>query len=781
MAGEREMSATFAPLTRILCTLAAPLLLFLLLTAQAAHAEVLQAPFRARPFPLGDGRVACAPASGGWSVEWGGRAVRPPSDEEAVGRAVELQVAPNAAACATASKTVTLVTTGRWPTFDAASIVFLPDDGRLEATGSGLQGVKVVWRSGTNDGVDVCLDPKREGRSERCAWAVGPGTPADAASSSLAWLPSGARPGEDAVFIDAFGDRASRQTFTLTPARLIITRVVPTDATVDLGTGQGEVPLVHPEAVGSAECAPLACEMSDGKLLVRGASSLVKNVDIKLRFRPHVFLLRNEALESQTTVRLPVLHCPMWIVSGQPVRNNDDAKVIVKLEGACARDLGEVRFLHEQTPLKVLRVVSGQDATFVLLRLGDFDDDSLTITALRGPPDEIALAVAHISTRSTPQVRATLSLPDFPNLSFIPTNREARVHISPAGEHQHFTLLPIEGVYSVRYEKGQALVRATPMAAGLTALRFGLRSEDLPGALGEVDLAVLSDPLQRGTGEANVPAPLETEVLGPKPLIEVLCGGDTVPLERLKPGVTAHLSFSLRDTCRVVFHRERLPPELGSQKINFEIDVLRADGSPRGEARVSEVITLRSGSGPRAAWIRGVSNPFDRIIVRVSHVADENHYIGASEIKTGAPAAQWSAVLGTGRARLYATTAIPTGLYRFGDKEHSGVLQLNFGVISRLTWLDAEGHEGFLGAEAGVLVFGLANSQSETGRSLTQVGGVIGLGVSVPIANRSSVTQASINLHAWLEADITRASDSGSRYGFIFGPSISIGNVGLNL
>jgi hypothetical protein len=167
--------------------------------------------------------------------------------------------------------------------------------------------------------------------------------------------------------------------------------------------------------------------------------------------------------------------------------------------------------------------------------------------------------------------------------------------------------------------------------------------------------------------------------------------------------------------------------------------------------------------------------------VRVSHEADEAHYMGAEELRTGAPAAQWSAILGAGRARLYGTTAIPTGLYRFGAKDYSGLLSLNFGVISRLTWLDEEGQEGFLGLEAGVLVIGLANSVSQTGQSLTQVGVVAGLGVAVPIANRSAATQASINLHAWFEADLTRDESKGSRYAFIFGPSISIGNVGTNL
>jgi hypothetical protein len=304
----------------------------------------------------------------------------------------------------------------------------------------------------------------------------------------------------------------------------------------------------------------------------------------------------------------------------------------------------------------------------------------------------------------------------------------------------------------------------------------------LPTGLRDADLAVIYDPLQRGTGEANIPAPIDVGPTPRPPLIEVMCGGGAVPLERLVPGVTAHLSFSLRDTCRVVFHRERLSAEYGTQKIKFEIDVLRADGSMRGDAKVSEIITLRAGHEPRFAFVRGITDPFDRLIVRVSHVADENHYIGASELRMGAPQAQWSAILGTGRFRLYGTTTIPTGLYRFGDRKYSGVLSLNFGVLSRLTWLDSEGREGFLGAEMGLMVIGLAGSQSETGESLTQVGGVAGLGVSVPIANRNSITQASINVHAWLEVDLSRkVDDPSSRYAFIFGPSITIGNVGVNL
>jgi hypothetical protein len=59
------------------------------------------------------------------------------------------------------------------------------------------------------------------------------------------------------------------------------------------------------------------------------------------------------------------------------------------------------------------------------------------------------------------------------------------------------------------------------------------------------------------------------------------------------------------------------------------------------------------------------------------------------------------------------------------------------------------------------------------------VGAVAGLGLAIPIANPGAPTQASINLHGWFEQRITGSgNEAGSEQAFIFGPSISIGNVG---
>jgi hypothetical protein len=764
-----------------LARIAALVSLLSLSLAASARAEVVQAPISGKALFLGDARVLCEAPSGGWIGDAAGRSVRPPRASEAVGQAVEVKVAADPAACASAPQTVSLLATERWPAFDPGSVVFAPDEGRLELRGRRLRGMQVAWKNAAAGGADVCRAPVPEGDGERCTFAVARGASADRAATSLSFTPAGGRSGPDVATFDADGRRVSPDELALVPARVELTRLLPPDAAIDMATGQGEVPLVHPEVVTSAECRPLQCDMVNGKLLVRGAASLVNAVEIELRFSPNVVFVQGDARESRPRVRLAVLHCPMSIASGPPFRNNDEAKLVVRLAGACTRDLAALRFAVGSLALKTLASVEHEGASYVLLRLGRVGDESLTVTALRGEPEAIALAVAHSETRDAPAVRASLELGGYSNLDFIPSNRPARVHVSSAGEHARFALLPIEGVYVASTDaQGATFVRGDRNAAGLTSLRFGVRARGLPGDLDDADLAVVSDPLQRGIREANVPVPISNWVERANPLIEMRCGVGR-NMKRVLPGLTAHIPFDERDSCRVIFHRERLPPEYGTQKLKFEIEVVRPDGGARGEAHVLEVLTLRAGKEPRQAWVRGVMGRFDRVIVRVSHEADEQHYIDASEIRTGAPAAQWSAILGTGRARLYGTTAIPTGLYRLSSDDYSGVLSLNFGVLSRLTWLDSEGHEGFLGLEAGILVMGLANSTSSTGQSLTQVGAVIGLGLAVPIANLSAATQASINLHAWYEYDLTRDSDDDEgRHAIIFGPSISIGNVGLD-
>jgi hypothetical protein len=81
------------------------------------------------------------------------------------------------------------------------------------------------------------------------------------------------------------------------------------------------------------------------------------------------------------------------------------------------------------------------------------------------------------------------------------------------------------------------------------------------------------------------------------------------------------------------------------------------------------------------------------------------------------------------------------------------------------------------------MAMGLA---SEKDRQLNIVSG---LGVSVPLGNAGQPSQAAINIHAWVGYRLGEQEgelDDGSLvelnpWSFIFGPSVTIGNVGTYL
>jgi hypothetical protein len=775
----KAMSPWRAGARLLLLVISACLLLWL--CPRLAGAETLQAPIGAKAISLGSTRVACGAPGGGWLFDDKTQSLLPPTNPAAIGSMVELRVAASLAACGASQATIKLVATGPWPTIDPSSIVFVPDQASLEARGRGLSGVGVAWRSSSASGLDVCQNPKLEPSAEHCIWTVGHNMSA-LPGAGLVWVPPGGRTGPDVVSFDARGRQTPADAFVLSPARVNLASLLPPDAAIDLSTRRGEVPIAHPESIAAVDCGEVRCELSRDKLIVRALSSNVNSFDVKFKLLPGVFVAKGLGFETTPVARLAVLHCPMSVASGQPLRGVENVRVVIRLEGRCAAELPSLLFFSGGIPLDVLSTQSDATGAEALLRVGVTDALSLSVTAVHKDAPGVTVAVARVDSAPIPPVSETLEIEGHPNLSFIPNNRPAVVHARGLPGHARLVPLSVPGVYTVLASGSDFTITGDPNASGQANLRFGYRDTSLSGDFANADLAVLSSPIQRSIHEANITAPFGASAMGPKPLAELVCGPGPAGSVRVMPGAPAHLPFDLRDSCRVIFHRERLTRELGTQKLTLDVEVVDADGASRGDARVSSSIVLRPGSEPLFAWIQGIKRPFDRVIVRLSHSADEAHYVNALEIQTGVPEVKWAAVLGTGRARLYATTAIPTGLYRFGDARHSGVLTLNFGILSRLTWLDADGHEGFLGLEAGIMAIGLSNDTGDTGKSLTQVGAVCGLGISVPIANRAAPTQASINLHGWFEERISSTgADPGQRAAFIFGPSISIGNVGTNL
>jgi hypothetical protein len=658
------------------------------------------------------------------------------------------------------------------PELDPGKVAFYPDQGRVEIVGANLAGLRLRWQTDKGSGTDSCAEPILAGKRQSCSFAVPRDLPADVRFS---WAPP-AGPPMAAMEGGAFAP--------LKPARVVVDRLFSaTTNAVDLSGGVGRIPLVHPEAIAEVDCAQARCELAETAIEARAVSAAATGLTVHVHLAPHYFVLRNDTPDNTFSQTLAVLHCPADVVSGPPLRRTDSASLLVRLGGRCGGDPRGLRWTANGEAATIVQTAPERDSVLVLLSVGDIEDATLTVTAARPEADGAVVAVAHTPTRPAPAVHATLEIPGHGSVDFLPTNRDALVHVAPVGGHARLVVLPEEGAYRVSSDGNGARVRGEEGAGGFVALRFGYRVDGLPPPFAATDLAILSDSLQRPIHEASVPAPVGPSALGSDPLVELLCTDEHGKAQRIVPGKQTSIPFSRRDGCRVVIHRERFKPEDGTQDLTVDVDVTKVDDSPRSDAHVSERMVLRPSPEPRIFWIRGVKGQFDRVTVRVAHVADDARYLDARESRTSLPAAQWTLIVGEGRLRFYATAAIPTGLFHITAP--SGILTLNFGALSRLTWLDREGHEGLIGLELGAMGVGLA-STPDFPPTLAVLGGV---GVSIPIGNRGEPTQAAVNLHAWvayeLRNDYTYPSGTStltaSHWSFLFGPSITIGNIGTNL
>ena len=192
-------------------------------------------------------------------------------------------------------------------------------------------------------------------------------------------------------------------------------------------------------------------------------------------------------------------------------------------------------------------------------------------------------------------------------------------------------------------------------------------------------------------------------------------------------------------------------------------------------------MVLRPGGELRVIPLKGGTKEFDHIVIRVSHAIDENHYTLGPLLTDGLPAAQWSLTIQGGWARVYGTISIPAGLYRV--TKPAGQLTLNFGVLSRIVTLDHKGKESLLGLELGLMGMGLLQPADQTPFPPT-LGAVGGLGLRLPLGGGD----AAISVHLWAvyefrgryAPDPNNPNADSSHWAMIFGPSVSLGNVGVN-
>ena len=774
------------------------LLLFLLLSAvpaaagEPANEITLVAPYGGQPVPLpGPHRVLCSDGAqlAGWTIETEGRHLRPPlaPPEGEAGGIARLRLAADAAACAHSTEVLRAMAIVAYPQIEPSSVVYNLDAGRLDVRGHGLRNIALFWRQGERHGTDVCHDPGQEGSAETCAFIVSRDVLADADSIALRIAPAVASEGEVDYF-ERDGSLLRAEHFTLTVARLVLDALFAADAAVNNDIEVTQIPLVHPHAVGGIDCTDALCDLEGGALLVRGEHGLDDRLEARVRLRPHVFLRQGVALDATPLVLLPIQRCPVSLASGVPLRGTAGQKLVVKVGGRCAKD-PSLRYWVGGSPAKVMSSRNEGDSLYVVLQPDTVGGDEVVVAMQRGAT---VMGLARSRTRALSGIRARLELDGGGSVDFIPTNREAQVQLPALADGGTLVPLPVDGVYSVtRTSDGSDRVRGLDGATGWVQLRLALRERSLPPALRDLNLAEVSDSIGRSVHVANVPVHLGASVESESPIAELLCGGaggtgGEDGISRLRSGSVSSIPYTARDSCRLVLHAERLRPEDGEQILRLTVTVVGADGISHAESALDQRLRLGAGPEPRLLYLTGVTAPFDRVVVRLAVLTDDPHYGVRDDERLVAPQAQWSVIMGTNKLRLYTTSSIPSGLFRLAagpdGSQHSGIMGLNSGALVRLVTLTVDGQPSPLGLEAGVMWVGIAG---DTAAAHSQIALVAGLGISVPFANVSRLTQAAVAIHAWAEYEISRAVTNGpgdgSPWALVFGPSITLGNIGFNL
>lgn len=740
--------------------------------------------------PLPGGWVGCGEPGGGWALESAGAKVRPPADgTTSVGSSVTLTLAKSAAECGKPAATVTLHAIGRLPQVDRKSVEIDIDEGRAEVLGSGIEGARLMWRSASESGQDSCVAPNAVNGQQLCAFSISRALPADPTRFSLFLLPAGA-PGPNALY-DQAGKLIPAEALAITPAKVVIDRVWPAEEVADLSSGEALITLPHGEAVAAVECDRGNCTLESGTLSIRATRDTPQQASIRLQMRPRVFVRSGTNLSERVVRELDFVYCPLTIASVGPFRDVDAAHLVLRVDEQCVPIADSLSWTINGSPAPVVASYPDSNGLLIALAMGHVSSARVTVIGQRGKNGNDVVAVTTLPTAPAPRVQTRIVLDGYGEIGFIPTNRAARIFGTVSKLRGRLIPLAFEGVYSITADASGYRIKGADEADGFVYLRFAVRDATLPGELSNIDLAVVDGPVQRELRAVNVAAPVAVPVANRAPFVELLCNDANGRRLPILPGTTPHLPFAARDSCHLIIHRARILPDDGEQLLELRVDVRSASGASRSGGDLNQRLVVRHGSTPIIYWLGGVESQFDKLTVRVTHVVDETQYQRDDRERLEVPSATYSVVFENTRLRFYATVAIPTSLFRFSNEPNAagnGALTLNLGVLSRLTWVTREGSDGLFGLEAGIMGMGLS---SQNTRQLNLVAGV---GMAVPLGNTRQISQAAINLHAWVAyrpgPDSTLTYDaegkqSGmvalSNWSFVFGPSVTFGNVGLDL
>ncbi len=687
----------------------------------------------------------------------------------------------------------TLTGVGLFPNLRASAEIDL-DRGLAVLSGGELGRRPIWWRvEGGGYTSTSCAALSEENRTERCTFPI----PTAALREALPRGPSGIvilrlpaampSPAELSVIWDRHGVVQPLEAFRVPVRRYVLDEAPVRTSPLEAWRTEAEVAIAWPGAVEDASC-ETSCRVSgDGGRLVVSPPAEAASLAVRLALRDGVVLRGPRGFASEAIATFPLARCRLRPLAPALLGGVDDHGLPLVLGENCPRAPQDLSV--ETSPPSASAVISrSADGRRLMLSLGHVPRGlpSLELRLFAGPERALLGSVSIPITEGYLGTRARLYDPQIGELSAVPTNRKVRVELLVPDPNlaPSLSVEPLHGYYSVARTR-PVEIQGTLESGGTIPIVVGYRPPQAGLPADAPPLAVFPAEPGYRVRPVSVPISLAPEDPRARRFLAVFCRGASGGEERIAPGQTTNLPFDNRHSCRLRIDRSVLTPEEGPQRLRLTVAVTHPDGTsaPGGFSRV---LTIRAVAGPESIWIEPTLpiHPFDHVHVGLAHEPG-NPYV-ESETIGGLTGQEVTLIFGDARLRLYGSATIPTGLYRLTSGPDAGVIAFSAGALLRLAMLDREGREFPIDLESGLFGTNLAQPSPAPGvpGSSANLSIVAGLGLTVPILNANQPTQASVGIHAWFEYVPTLqpipAEHYAQQFSFIFGPSVSIGDIGTN-
>jgi len=536
------------------------------------------------------------------------------------------------------------------------------------------------------------------------------------------------------------------------------------------------LPLSYPELVSEVKCNKARCVVDKRGVQVFALDRSAPRLKVQLSLKRGVERVDGRQRARGETLKLPIERCSVKVPELDLLGGSPRHHLPIALARSCFK--GKLRSLKVKTWPPLEAYVNRElpidhptwrffDAVFEALptEARALEISVFTEGARETLLGEATLPIAH--NYYPAQLR--LKLERLGLIDFLPTNQEATL-IPVFEEPKWATRLRVQahyGFYEVRRSEsgptGAVKLKSAPDARGIIPLRLNYAPPLSPPfeLLYPFSLTEVKTEARYPLREVNLPLTL-TRSDARESIIEVTCLNAQGDVVNITPGIVSLIPYENRHSCRVIIHRSRVPKWAGAQHI-----LIKAGKFKR---------LVRVGHGVGSLHISLPADKlkeFQRLSIRVSHDYSSAEYDFSPQQDLGEEG-RYEVVLGDRSFSVSISTALPTGLYRFGvDEGESDNVSLSAGGLARLLWLYKEGKPFPLGIDLGVL-----GTEINANPHLSFVGGV---GFSVPVLNANTPLEASFNLHAWVEYSPTRTGLDESAWGLLFGPSFAVGKFSSNL